>query len=384
MALRAVAAGTSRRELLQELRFYVGDVAAATVVASNLTDTEARQVQRLFDGRPRGPVADSDRLLFLKTAVQSSPCTPDQATFDRSRLLRIINFNGHSCPRPKLLQDQEGLGRQLQEWQGLFPLALINHACLANVTFIFIEDTVFVRAGKELEPGTELLTSYIKVFASLSERQAALDRYHMSCCCPRCQLEETICREPSGGASVSEFLAEIELSRAAVESARTFSMGCSESEMLTRLFLRVAETEASAKKAAAVLQVGFLILAAMAFDAYATVATLAHTLECLCEAASARARMSEMCEEISPFGPDHVRWALGRLEALLRAEKAGEVGVDLGAAEAQTYARQVVQSAFGEGGDLWQIFARAAGVEVEHLAEPTHEAPRGAARLSTG
>jgi hypothetical protein len=67
-------------------------------------------------------------------------------------------------------------------------ISYINHSCISNVSRAFIGDMQIVRATRDLEAGSELLTAYKDVipFESYGEAQQRLSHWGFTCDCALC------------------------------------------------------------------------------------------------------------------------------------------------------------------------------------------------------
>ncbi|XP_024524456.1 uncharacterized protein LOC112344283 [Selaginella moellendorffii] len=94
--------------------------------------------------------------------------------------------------------------KELGSRNGLCPLAtMINHSCLPNVSRHPVGGALFVRAGRDISAGEELITSYVNPFQPLAQRrkQMAERNFKFVCRCDRCKLEERIEAEKPGVAT---------------------------------------------------------------------------------------------------------------------------------------------------------------------------------------
>jgi len=391
-ALRAVAASDSKAEVFSDLG--LAPTGSDLAHAYPLSVFRTRQLCRLFDGTERGDVSCADEAMFLAPDASSSECSArEQHVFDIDRCAKILRFNAHACPRPKLVRDMRP---GMPEYRALFPVvALMNHSCSANVTNIFLEDAVFVRATTSLEEGVELTTSYIQPFAHLAERQKGLAKYEMVCRCPRCQLEERVGNTKS--AAAVKFNAEVQKLRWVIDGARNFGLGCTTKEMLPILRAAVEAVEVVAHEflddAAESAEGGsphvdnyrhasnewvhpkcdwassrnntmIFLTASVTLDAYAITAKLARMGNCWSEAATAYAHMCEIAEIVSPFNLDHITWAFGMLECTLNEDQRFS---SFCVQQACLYAKHVVRIACGAGHETWNLFVRGAGFEDKDL-----------------
>ena len=74
---------------------------------------------------------------------------------------------------------------------GLYPAAaLFNHACVPNVSTVFVGRTVHLRALRDVAAGTELCVSYVDLAQGVAARRAELQQgFGFLCACARCTDE---------------------------------------------------------------------------------------------------------------------------------------------------------------------------------------------------
>ncbi|KAK3355971.1 hypothetical protein B0H65DRAFT_64635 [Neurospora tetraspora] len=66
-------------------------------------------------------------------------------------------------------------------------LSMVNHSCVPNAYITFEKRKAFLKAERDLEPGDEILISYIDHTAPRRARQESLRLYHFQCNCIRCK-----------------------------------------------------------------------------------------------------------------------------------------------------------------------------------------------------
>lgn len=99
-----------------------------------------------------------------------------------------LNVNAHTITTEDLM----GIGA------GIYPvLAILNHSCRPNCSFVFYGPYVEVRAIRDIPSGEPLTISYIDIAQTTPRRQAELFKnYFFRCSCPLCV--------PSGGTGSAE------------------------------------------------------------------------------------------------------------------------------------------------------------------------------------
>ncbi|CCU97827.1 unnamed protein product [Malassezia sympodialis ATCC 42132] len=68
--------------------------------------------------------------------------------------------------------------------------AILNHACLPNVSSVFFGDFVATRALHPLRRGTQIMHQYVQGEVSYHARQAQLSKHGFQCGCALCRLDE--------------------------------------------------------------------------------------------------------------------------------------------------------------------------------------------------
>ncbi|KAA8635392.1 hypothetical protein SMACR_00488 [Sordaria macrospora] len=66
-------------------------------------------------------------------------------------------------------------------------LSMVNHSCVPNAYITFEKRKAFLKAERDIEPGDEILISYIDHTAPRRARQESLRLYHFQCNCVRCK-----------------------------------------------------------------------------------------------------------------------------------------------------------------------------------------------------
>lgn len=101
-----------------------------------------------------------------------------------NRAVAVLRTNGFDETSDRVNDNQEFF------YRALFPLfALINHDCVPNSYYIFEEKTnnMIVKASVDIPEGTEITTTYTKLFTTNLARHLYLKmKKTFTCKCPRC------------------------------------------------------------------------------------------------------------------------------------------------------------------------------------------------------
>ncbi|KAF8192761.1 hypothetical protein K438DRAFT_1906839 [Mycena galopus ATCC 62051] len=111
-----------------------------------------------------------------------------------------------------------GLGRMslnLEAHGGLYTLhAHLNHGCAPNASVRHLDQRralarITVRALADIEPGQELLITYVDPAAGYAERRAALEAWGFVCQCARCVEEGRDWKPPEGQEGLADLASEL-------------------------------------------------------------------------------------------------------------------------------------------------------------------------------
>ncbi|KAJ6578825.1 hypothetical protein DFH09DRAFT_1148416 [Mycena vulgaris] len=111
-----------------------------------------------------------------------------------------------------------GLGRMslnLEAHGGLYTLhAHLNHACAPNVSVRHLDQRralsrITVKALADIEPGQELLITYVNPAAGYSERRTALEAWGFVCQCARCAEEGRDWKPPEAPEGLGDLASEL-------------------------------------------------------------------------------------------------------------------------------------------------------------------------------
>lgn len=134
--------------------------------------------------------------------------------------------SSHSHTRAE--ESQGELGRSTQP----HPLpAILNHACLPNVSSVFFSDIVTTRALDVLPEGTEIVHQYVRGETPFPIRTAQLSKHGFECACPLCILDRADGAEASGRRAritEGESRAVFERSRLLFKSVKLAEVGSTE------------------------------------------------------------------------------------------------------------------------------------------------------------
>ncbi|EFQ24928.1 hypothetical protein CGRA01v4_06812 [Colletotrichum graminicola] len=118
----------------------------------------------------------------------------EQVMVDTFLVERIISLNCFGAPRTTLeyLENKENLRQEDKDQTtcGIWTTAsFINHSCIGNCFRSFIGDMMVVRAGRDLDAGTELLFSYRlpEEGADYQATQTGLKHWGFICRCELCE-----------------------------------------------------------------------------------------------------------------------------------------------------------------------------------------------------
>lgn len=125
---------------------------------------------------------------------------------DISRLEAIVTFNafhtecltsksslGSSKDKAGNLKTDNDVNDNMHAPSSLYGMpSMLNHACIGNVSYSFLADTIVLRAKLRLEAGTELVDSYTDSLQSLARRRETLDKHGFVCDCALCQDDRAV------------------------------------------------------------------------------------------------------------------------------------------------------------------------------------------------
>ena len=151
---------------------------------------------------PRGQLVIAEKALFtVPSLAMFSPDTVEDRCMsklspDEKRLFQSLS-DSHSPSKPSFIGILQTNSLPLGEnatTGGLFPtIARINHSCLPNVKHSWnsLEKVEKIYALKDIEAGEEILTSYLNVYTTRSDRLRALkDKFNFECKCPACSVTD--------------------------------------------------------------------------------------------------------------------------------------------------------------------------------------------------
>lgn len=116
----------------------------------------------------------------------------DEEGFDISRLEGITTFNSF---HPEALVESETLEEE-KENQVHSPSAIyhypsfMNHSCVGNVSYSFIQDVLFMRCRLPIKKGRELVDTYVEAVLPLESRKDTFRKHNFVCKCELCTLDE--------------------------------------------------------------------------------------------------------------------------------------------------------------------------------------------------
>ncbi|GAA6020699.1 hypothetical protein JCM11491_000520 [Sporobolomyces phaffii] len=127
------------------------------------------------------------------------------AANDVSRIEGVVTFNGFriedlvsstqidpsSEVHPPSQTSEADLSSPPTALYPSLPSAL-NHSCLPNASYTFLSSVFILRARRDLDPGEEILISYLDQTASLEERQEKLGKHGFVCRCALCNDEQSV------------------------------------------------------------------------------------------------------------------------------------------------------------------------------------------------
>ena len=166
------------------------------------------EVNRLVLTTDEGPTEDAIQLQVLEGVLSLVPqgfwggvpaATRTPAAV--ARLLRKFQCNNFAFCDPLLHPVAAAV----------FPFgALLNHSCCPNSVLMHYQGTQVVRALQDIEPGEELVHSYVDVCAATIDRQRGfLDNFEFLCECDRCK--QMSCVKADGSTRFGDRLYEDEV-----------------------------------------------------------------------------------------------------------------------------------------------------------------------------
>ncbi|WFC97778.1 hypothetical protein MYAM1_000497 [Malassezia yamatoensis] len=118
-------------------------------------------------------------------AIQSGMHSPDVDALYVNGVLRFNAFGPAATPAAATGNDP--MSRSTMP----HPLpAILNHACLPNVSSVFFGDLVTTRALHPLPAGTQIMHQYVQGELPYDSRQSLLSKHGFQCSCGLCELDE--------------------------------------------------------------------------------------------------------------------------------------------------------------------------------------------------
>ncbi|ORY73603.1 hypothetical protein BCR35DRAFT_147010 [Leucosporidium creatinivorum] len=159
--------------------YAVGDLVA--LLAERIGDDERtrRRVLALHAG---------DESILVPIGDSTSP------GIDISRLEAIATFNAfHTeslAQKSKTLSPSEEAAQNIHAPSSLYDLpSMLNHSCIGNVSYSFLADVFFLRVRLTIQPGDELVDSYVDSLEGLAQRSEKLDKHRFVCQCQLCDYD---------------------------------------------------------------------------------------------------------------------------------------------------------------------------------------------------
>ena len=121
-----------------------------------------------------------------------------QIDIDQMRIRCIGNFNSFKINLSQFKFNRisqyvfsQGPGQENQVTGLWYFPSFLNHSCIANVSFDFLGDMLFLFAKKDIEKNEEICVNYFGCNKSYSfdERTRILDNYGFTCDCKLCELD---------------------------------------------------------------------------------------------------------------------------------------------------------------------------------------------------
>lgn len=159
--------------------------------------------------------ADRPELALPILGLTAGPSTPDSAFVSQEFPLRtsvtadihvngaegrpdvdagyvdgVLRFNAFGPAQMPSRSGKASRSDELERSTMPHPLpAILNHACLPNVSSVFFADIVTTRALSHLPAGTEIVHQYVKGDEPLAIRRANLSKHGFECCCAVCVMD---------------------------------------------------------------------------------------------------------------------------------------------------------------------------------------------------
>ncbi|SPO39529.1 uncharacterized protein PSFLO_05010 [Pseudozyma flocculosa] len=119
----------------------------------------------------------------------------DRPSIDSSYVDGVLRFNAFGpAPNPGTAESDSGGALDASELSRstmVHPLpAILNHACLPNVSSVFFGDVVTTRALHPLKAGTEIMHQYVRGEQPWPLRRSQLSKHGFVCRCGICLLDE--------------------------------------------------------------------------------------------------------------------------------------------------------------------------------------------------
>jgi hypothetical protein len=101
-----------------------------------------------------------------------------------------LRFNAFGPAQAPSQDEKFDLGTELERSTMPHPLpAILNHACLPNVSSVFFSNIVTTRVLTEMPEGTEIVHQYVKGEEPMAIRSANLSKHGFVCSCILCDLD---------------------------------------------------------------------------------------------------------------------------------------------------------------------------------------------------
>lgn len=181
------------RPASKRLSYVVGaNLFTKTMDPYAMGDLVAHLAERMSDDeRIRG------RVLALCAGDENvlEPVEPaSSSAIDIARLEGIATYNAfHNeslAEKAKPLSPSEEAAQNIHAPSSLYALpSMLNHSCIGNVSYSFLADTFFLRARLTIQPGDELVDSYVDSLEGLAHRADKLDKHRFICRCRLCAFD---------------------------------------------------------------------------------------------------------------------------------------------------------------------------------------------------
>ena len=154
--------------------------------------TSADQIEALVRAQSQLDL-DSDQTQRWRQVVLEGLQRPSIDSSYVDGVLRFNAFGPAANPGGKSSHDNDQATQdsELTRSTMVHPLpAILNHACLPNVSSVFFGDIVTTRALHPLAKGTEIMHQYVKGEQPWLIRRSQLSKHGFHCACGICQLDE--------------------------------------------------------------------------------------------------------------------------------------------------------------------------------------------------